>query len=174
LPPQRPPQSARALGVAVPAMAGTHAIIGVGEAMVAAAVLTAVVTARPDIVPQWARLQGAPGRAAKVRAGVWIPAGAGLVLAAALALLGSPFASKAPDGLEKVAEQKGFMQAASEDKVAWTKAPFPDYRIRAVGSGKVSTSLAGLIGTVAVFGVGFVAIKSVVRPQTGRKDPRAR
>lgn len=151
------------IGIALPAMAGTHAIIGIGEALIAAAVLAAVATARPDIIPGWARVQAAHGRPEKMRKGAWVLAGVGLALATALALFGSPFASESPDGLEKVAEQKGFIQATSEDKVVWTRALFADYRVTAIESEKVSTGLAGLIGTAGVFALGFLVIKLVGR-----------
>lgn len=150
------------VAVALPAMAGTHAIIGIGEAMIAVAVLSAVATARPDIIPAWARMgkTAQPGRRNK---DAWGLAGAGLILAIMLALLGSPFASSSPDGLEKVAEEKGFTDAAAEDNVVWTKVLFPDYKIESIESVKVSTSLAGLIGTIVVFGFGFGAIRFMVR-----------
>ena len=80
-----------------------------------------------------------------------------------LALAGSPFASKSPDGLEKVAEEKGFIEAGSEDKAVWTKSLFPEYKIESIESENMSTSLAGLIGTIAVFGIGFGAIRLMVR-----------
>lgn len=148
--------------VALPAMAGTHAIIGIGEAMIAVAVITAVATTRPDLIPAWAGMGKAaePDRADK---DVWGLAGAGLMLALMLALLGSPFASSSPDGLEKVAEEKGFAAAASEDTIVWTTILFPDYKIKSVESRKVSTSLAGLLGTMAVFACGFGAIRFMVR-----------
>ena len=152
------------LMVALPAMAGTHAIIGIGEALIATAVLTAVAAARPDIIPEWANLDGGRAKPEKVRKSVRVMAAVGLTLAVCLALFGSPFASKSPDGFEKVAEKKGFMKAASEDKVVWTRALFPDYRVKSIESQKVSTSLAGFIGTIVVFGLGYAAIKLVARP----------
>ncbi len=155
------------VGIALPAMAGTHAIIGIGEALIAMAVLTAVAAARPDIIPDWAMLEKAGGRHATLRKGVRVLAGAGLALAAAVALFGSPFASESPDGLEKVAEEKGFAQAASEEKAVWTDSPFPDYKMKGIESEKVSTSVAGLVGTIMVFGLGFAAIKLIVRPKKG-------
>jgi len=147
------------LMVAFPAMAGTHAIIGIGEALIATAVLAAVAAARPDIIPEWARLDGKADQTGKVRKSVWALAGAGVIVAGGLALLGSPFASGSPDGLEKVAADQGFEEAASEDKVLWTKSLFPDYKVKVIGSERVSTGVAGLIGTVAVFGAGFAAIR---------------
>lgn len=149
-------------GVAFPAMAGTHAIIGIGEAMIAIAVLTAVATARPDIIPEWALLDKTT-QPQKIQKSAWGLAGAGLLVAIMLALVGSPFASKSPDGLEKVAEEKGFLDAGSSDKAVWTKSLFPEYKIESIESENISTSLAGFIGTMLVFGVGFGAIRFMVR-----------
>ncbi|MBU0670754.1 PDGLE domain-containing protein [Patescibacteria group bacterium] len=57
------------------------------------------------------------------------------------------FASSSPDGLEKVAEDKGFIETALEY-------PFhtlmPDYTFP-VENEFISTSLAGIIGTIFVF-----------------------
>jgi cobalt/nickel transport system permease protein len=150
------------LKVAFPAMVGTHAIIGIGEAMIAVTVLTAVAVARPDIVPVWAKLDKTT-LLRKTGKSIWGLAGAGLVVAIMLALLGSPFVSKSPDGLEKVAEEQGFMEAGSKDKVVWTNALFPEYKIESIESENVSTSLAGLIGTIVVFGFGFGVIRFMVR-----------
>ena len=147
------------LQVAFLAMVGTHAIIGIGEAMIAVAVLTAVATARPDIIPAWAKLD----KTAKASKSVWSLAGAGLAVAILLALVVSPFASKSPDGLEKVAEEKGFMEAGAKDKTVWTKSLFPEYKIESIESENISTSLAGLIGTMVVFGIGFGTLRFMVR-----------
>jgi cobalt/nickel transport protein len=73
-------------------------------------------------------------------------------LAIILALVISPFASSSPDGLEKVAEDKGFIDKAQD---TWTKAPLPDYTVPGIKNEGLSTGLAGVIGVVAVFGVGL-------------------
>jgi len=150
------------LKIAFPAMVGTHAIIGIGEAMICVAVLTAIASARPDILPSWAALEKSaqPNKSFK---NAWGLAGAGLALALALALFGSPFASASPDGLEKVAEEKGFLQAAAEDAVLWKNAALPDYKIPSIESEKLSTGMAGLIGTIVAFGFGFGVIRFMVR-----------
>ena len=160
------------LVIAFPAMAGTHAVIGIGEALITAAVLTAVAAARPDILPDWAKLdkpKAAEGAVSGLGRRAWVLAGAGLALAVVLAIFGSPFASSSPDGLEKVAEEKGFAETAAEDKVVWTKSLFPDYKVKAIGSEAVSTSVAGLLGTVAVFAAGFGAIQLLTR-RSGKKQ----
>lgn len=90
---------------------------------------------------------------------------AGFALAVALALLVSPWASSSPDGLEKVAEDKGFIHKAEETEPAWKKAPIPDYAMPGLTretvdeeTGEVveeptrlATALAGVVGTVAIF-----------------------
>lgn len=77
----------------------------------------------------------------------WI---AGLLLAIVLALL-SPLASPHPDGLERVAEDTGFIERAQD-------APFhiiPDYVFPGVENEALATIIAGLIGTLIVFGLGY-------------------
>ena len=71
-----------------------------------------------------------------------------------LALFLSPFASTSPDGLEKVAETKGFSEKGEGWKF-WKHAPLSDYTIPWIKNEKVSTALSGLIGTLAIF---FIAL----------------
>ena len=82
---------------------------------------------------------------------LWFIVG-GLVLAIILALVISPFASSSPDGLERIAEDKGFLDKAQD---TWPNAPLPDYTVPGVINEGLSTGLAGVIGVVAVFGVGL-------------------
>jgi cobalt/nickel transport protein len=81
---------------------------------------------------------------------IWIGLGISLIVALFL----SPFASSSPDGLEKVAETKGFLEKA-EEWIFWEHAPFSDYAIPWIKNEKVSTALSGLIGTLAIF---FIAM----------------
>jgi cobalt/nickel transport protein len=82
----------------------------------------------------------------------------GLLAALAIALLLSPFASQSPDGLEKVADDKGFLQKGEEKEIF--SAPIPDYTLPGVKNEGMATSLAGLIGTLVVFaaasGLGYL------------------
>jgi hypothetical protein len=74
----------------------------------------------------------------------------GLLLALGVALL-SPLASSDPDGLERVAEDTGFLDRAED-------APYeviPDYAFPGIENPAVSTIVAGLIGTLLLFGVGY-------------------
>ncbi len=73
-----------------------------------------------------------------------------LILALFLALL-SPLASSSPDGLERVAEDKGFMETAREAVFEI----IPDYVLPGVGNEAGATILAGIIGTLMLFGIGY-------------------
>ena len=73
-----------------------------------------------------------------------------LILAFILAIL-SPLASSSPDGLERVAEDRGFIDTSLE-------APYkiiPDYVMPGVTNKAVATILAGILGTLILFGIGY-------------------
>jgi cobalt/nickel transport protein len=90
---------------------------------------------------------------------------AGLLVAIGLALGVSGFASSSPDGLEKVAEDKGFLETAQDHLFA--DGPLADYAVKGVGNERLSTGLAGLIGVLVTFGVGLVlfGLLRIVRPR---------
>ena len=70
-----------------------------------------------------------------------------LLICLAIAFI-SPLASSSPDGLEKVAEDKGFIEEAVE-------APYQlisDYVLPGIHNETLATILAGIIGTVVLFG----------------------
>jgi len=84
-----------------------------------------------------------------------------ILVAIFLAVAVSPFASQWPDGLEKVAENKGFLDNAMSTPLL--PSPAPDYIWPGIKTEKIATSVAGIIGTLGVFivayGVAF-ALKS--------------
>lgn len=59
----------------------------------------------------------------------------------------SPFASTYPDGLEKIAEDQGFIETA----VFLFSGIIPDYVFPGIASEVFATSLAGVIGTVFTY-----------------------
>lgn len=61
----------------------------------------------------------------------------------------SLFASSSPDGLEKVAEIQGFLEHGKQLFVA----AIPDYMMPGIQNEELATSLAGVVGTSAVFAV---------------------
>ena len=84
-----------------------------------------------------------------------------LLLSLVLGVFVSPFASSEPDGLEKVAEDQGFLHVAEETEPAWDSAPIPDYGVQGVENEGLATGLAGLIGTLITFAVGLVLVSGV-------------
>ena len=101
----------------------------------------------------------------------WTFAAIGLGLSLILAVLISPLASSSPDGLERVAEDKGFLSNAEQAEPAWKWSPVPDYMIPGIESEAVGTGLAGLAGTLGIFlvsiGVGSLIKK---RPDPEREE----
>ncbi len=73
------------------------------------------------------------------------------IVAIIVGFLISPLASGHPDGLEKVAELLGFLDLG--EGAVWESSPMPDYTI--FGDSTVSGMLAGLVGTIVLFGLGF-------------------
>jgi hypothetical protein len=83
----------------------------------------------------------------KIRKYWWV---IGLLVALGVALL-SPLASPHPDGLERVAEDKGFLDQAQD-------APYqviPDYSFPGIENEVGATIVAGLVGTALLFGLGY-------------------
>ncbi len=124
--------------IAVPAMGGIHMLIGIGEGLITVGALAFVHAARRDLLHIG---EAAPtgGKA------VWV---GGLVIALLLAVL-SPLASAHPDGLEWVAEQKGFLDTAQQPLYNL----IPDYVFPGISNEALATIVAGIVGTLIVFGV---------------------
>lgn len=132
--------------VVFPAMLSVHVFIGIGEGLITVAALGFILSTRPDLVPDLA--SDAPARPIG-RGAVGGIALVGLLMAAGAALL-SPLASGDPDGLERVAENLGFLERAQD-------APFnvlPDYTVPGL-DGSISTILAGVVGLLIVFALAY-------------------
>ena len=123
------------LTVVVPAMLGVHVFIGLGEALITVAALAFVMRVRPELM-----------EAKQVEArGGWGWVVTGLLMSLAVVLL-SPLASTDPDGLERVAQNMGFLGRG-------LSAPYqllPDYTIPFLGQTHLSTIVAGLVGALLV------------------------
>jgi len=123
------------LQIVLPAMLGVHTLIGIGEALITMATLAFVLRVRPDLL-ETKQVEARGGRG-------WVVAG--LLISLAVVLL-SPLASANPDGLERVAEDIGFLGLGAE-------APYqllPDYTIPFLGETGLSTIVAGLVGALLV------------------------
>ncbi len=125
--------------IAIPAMGGIHALIGIGEGLITAGALAVIAAARPDLLRQGHAQTAVGGRA------VWV---GGLIIALGLAVA-SPLASTHPDGLEWVAGQQGFLNAARGPVFTL----IPEYLLPGVTNQALATILAGVIGALIVAGV---------------------
>jgi hypothetical protein len=76
--------------------------------------------------------------------------GLALAVAVGLGTAVSPWASPHPDGLEKVAEDTGFLEHATSNAVQ-DGSPIPDYAFPGIADERVATGVAGFVGTVGVF-----------------------
>ncbi|HEY4688678.1 MAG TPA: energy-coupling factor ABC transporter permease [Anaerolineae bacterium] len=130
-----------ALNLALPAMAGVHALIGIGEALITVGALVFIRTTRPDLIQN---AQAAPG----TRSAGWV--GIGLAITLALTLI-SPLANPNPDGLERVAEDQGFLNAAQGPSYTI----LPDYTVPFIQDSNLTTIVAVAFGTLVVFGIAY-------------------
>ncbi|MDD5020116.1 MAG: PDGLE domain-containing protein [Candidatus Omnitrophica bacterium] len=95
----------------------------------------------------------------------------GILAALVLAVFLSPFASEHPDGLERVAEDHGFIERGEGEPAV--DAPVPDYVVPGVKNEKMATALAGALGVVIVFAAGYGAARLLVRSaKSGRAQKR--
>ncbi len=97
---------------------------------------------------------------------------AGLGVALLIAIFLSPLASQNPDGLDRVAQDLKFGDKAAEDTPA-RKLPFAavfdEYALKGVPE-NVATPIAGLVGTLAVFGLAWGIGKIAVRGSSSREN----
>ena len=134
------------------AMVGVHVLIGVGEALLSALVIGAVMATRPDLVAgardltpdQLADRARVPART------FWI---GGVFVAVFFAVVVSQFAADDPDGLERVAADQGFVDSARDH--AFDSSLFADYATRGIGNETLSLAVAGLAGVAITLLVGF-------------------
>ncbi|MFA6271658.1 MAG: PDGLE domain-containing protein [Patescibacteria group bacterium] len=80
------------------------------------------------------------------------------IISVILAGFFSLFASSSPDGLEKVAEDKGFIARALEYP---SKVFMPDYELDIFGNDYLAVVFAGVIGTIVVFGFIYFAMRPI-------------
>ncbi len=144
--------------IAIPAMGGIHALIGIGEGLITVGALAFLRASHTELLKL--------DRAAPARGNlVWV---VGLVMAVLLALA-SPLASRHPDGLISVATRYGFINSA--------QAPLfrviPHYLFPGVENKILATILAALLGTLIVFIVAFSVAYSRRRKSVPADDQTA-
>ncbi|MFF2813369.1 energy-coupling factor ABC transporter permease [Streptomyces sp. NPDC058000] len=177
------------IGKVFTAMVGVHVLIGIGEALITALTVGAVIAVRPDLVygardlarplelrtsplattasadpaapadpaadaPDPAPAPAAPRRSARR---LWL---AGLAVALLCAGGLSYYASSSPDGLEKVAHDKGLDTRTAQHATA--DSPLADYSVKDIANPRLAGGLAGVIGVAATLAVGtgvFVVLR---------------
>jgi PDGLE domain len=85
-----------------------------------------------------------------------------LAIAVGLATAVSPYASSSPDGLEKVAGDKAFLDQGRLHSIQ-EESPVPDYAVPGIDDPRLATGLAGFGGTLLVFGAGYVLVAATRR-----------
>ena len=141
------------LEIVIPTMMSVHALIGIGEALITVAALAFIMQVRPDLLP---------GEKETVKGGLgW--AVAGLLIALAVVVI-SPLASADPDGLERVAEDMGFLAAGQASPYEI----IPDYTIPFLGETPLSTIVAGAIGVLVVLAIIYMLGRALRRPAENR------
>lgn len=150
------------------AMVGVHLLIGIGEGVISALAVSAVLATRPDLVfgaQDLDRAQLVEGRPVKTRTFVV----GGLLVALVFAGVVSQFAADDPDGLETVAEETGFASSGTDH--AFADSILADYATAGISNENVSLAIAGIVGTVVTLAVA-AGIFLAVRDRRGR-DPAA-
>jgi cobalt/nickel transport system permease protein len=125
-------------------MVAIHSLIGVGEALITAAIVSYVLAQRPDLI-----LGPTSQSGDAVMAGVGRVTAGGIVVALCIGAFLAPFKSNLDDGLEHVSKVQGFSELAHS---AW--ALFTDYDALPILGGHwqgLSVSVAGVVGTLSVF-----------------------
>ncbi len=123
------------VGTVLLAMITTHLIIGLGEGIITALIITLLMRVRPDLVYAYDRSNENTTKVSFY--------GLFIILILLLSLI-TPFASSSPDGLESVAEEFGFTQT---DGIVLL---LDDYGINAINNNFLSTVLSALLGVTVV------------------------
>ncbi len=123
------------VGTVLLAMVTTHFIIGFGEGIITALIITLLLRVRPDLIYAYERSDENTTKVSFY--------GLFIILILLLSLM-TPFASSSPDGLESVAEEFGFTQT---DGIVLL---LDDYGISAVNNDFISTVLSALLGVVVL------------------------
>ncbi|MEU7557048.1 energy-coupling factor ABC transporter permease [Streptomyces eurythermus] len=175
------------IGKVATAMIGVHVLIGIGEAVITALTVGAVIAVRPDLVhgarglrqrlqlrvngtlvdaPAAEPATPVPAAARTSRRTLWVT---GLVTSLVLAGFVSFYASANPDGLEKVAHDKGIDKKEKEHAAA--DSPLADYGVKDISDARLSGGLAGVIGVGVTVVAGSAVFWALRRRRTDDASP---
>ena len=146
------------------AMVTVHALIGIGEGVISALAVSAVLAARPDLVYGAQDLSlSARARTGRLSRRVFVFAAVSVALV--IAAVVSQFAVDSPDGLERVAEDTGISGQASPLEASI----FSDYAVEGLENPTLSLAIAGIVGSLVTLAVGGGLIVALRR----RRDDTA-
>jgi cobalt/nickel transport system permease protein len=137
------------------AMVGVHVLIGIGEAVISALAVGAVLASRPDLVHGARGVDLGEGRV-KVPTRTFVIGG--VLVALVFAAVVSQFAVDDPDGLEWVAETEGFIDQGRDH--AWSDFLFADYATRGIENETLSLAIAGIAGTLITLLVAWGVLRA--------------
>jgi cobalt/nickel transport system permease protein len=149
------------------AMVGVHALIGVGEGVITALAVGAVLAARPDLV-HGARDLTRQQQADRPRVSGRVFAIVALLVTVVIATVVAQFAAPDPDGLERVAEDTGFVDTAEDHALG--SSIFADYATSGVGDETLSLAVAGVVGVTVTLLVGAGLVLAVRDRRRGRLE----
>ena len=133
------------LGNVLIAMISTHLLIGLGEGVITALIVSLLLRVRSDLV--YVNSKKNKSNTLSTSYGVFIA----LILSLTLV---TPYASSSPDGLESVASDFGFEET---DGVVLL---LEDYGISSINNNFVSTTLSALLGILAIAGLGTLFFRN--------------
>jgi cobalt/nickel transport system permease protein len=133
------------LGNVLIAMISTHLLIGLGEGIITALIVSLLLRVRSDLV--YVNSKKNKSNTLSTSYGVLIA----LILSLTLV---TPYASSSPDGLESVASDFGFEE--TDGVVLLLK----DYGISSINNNFVSTTLSALLGVLAIAGLGTLFFRN--------------
>lgn len=131
------------------AMGFWHALIGIGEGLITAGLVSYLLGVRPDL------LAGERPREALGTRGVAITLGIVALAAAGLSFI----ASARPDGLEFVYSEKGLGAPFAEK--ALVRSPMPDYLLPGVENETLAGILAAVVGLVLAGVLLYVGVRAI-------------
>ena len=146
------------------AMVGVHAVVGIGEGVLSALAVGAVLASRPDLVHGASDLDQEQLAETKVKTRTFVIGGTLVALIFAAAV--SQFAFEDPDGLERVAEDTGFVSSGEDHPLA--DFIFADYATSGMSNEALSLAIAGIVGTLVTLAVA-AGIFLTVKERRGRE-----
>lgn len=150
------------------AMVGVHLLIGIGEGVIAAMAVGAVMASRPDLVQGASDLDrvGIDDRSPVSMRTFLL---GGLVAALFFGAVVSQFASGQPDGLETVAIETGIPQGGAGRLLS--DSIFSDYATAGLENKTLSLAVAGIAGSLIALAVGWGIFRAMRVNKPGRDVP---